>query len=121
MKIETRFKSAAQTYELIWHEADDSLLCETFETELDFRGQLTTVAAVLHAQQWRHSARRPSIRTLGESADAGPNQRHIKRQRPTIQATGRPAAPHERTCLLICICVDPRIVLRIDCARHRQH
>jgi len=53
MKIETRYNSASQSYELIWHEGDGSTRLETFETESEFRSRLKDVTAALHAQRWQ--------------------------------------------------------------------
>ena len=55
MKIETRFNSTSQAFELIWHEADGSVRCETFATESDFHGRLTSVGAALRAERWQQS------------------------------------------------------------------
>jgi len=55
MKIETRFNTASQAFELIWHDADGTVRSESFPTESEFRGRLTVVSAALEAQQWRQS------------------------------------------------------------------
>ena len=55
MTIETRFNRDAQTFELIWHEADGTDRRERFSTESEFRERLTAISAALAEQNWRQS------------------------------------------------------------------
>jgi hypothetical protein len=53
LRLETRYTTASQTYDIIWRRADGTTTKESFKGETSFRSRLHEIQVELEDEEWR--------------------------------------------------------------------